>query len=94
MLISLWYLVPASAAAAIVTHNILPKFGPMFIKAGLFGIDMSKKKDPGREAPKVPEAAGVITGCVFLMTTFLLIPLTVSPYFGSMRAMFPHAEFA
>ena len=53
MWISLMYLVPASVAAGVVTHSILPKFGPMFIKAGLFGVDMSKKKDPGREPIKV-----------------------------------------
>ena len=42
----------------------------------------------------VPEATGVITGCIFLMATFIMIPLTFS---GDLAAGstddFPHAEF-
>ena len=111
----------------LLTWNIIPKFKDMFIKARIFGIDMSKKKPPpgkppkrpglawpdstfvsrtyvnggwllsdsGRDPPKVPEATGVITGCVFLIITFLMIPLTFSEYFGQVnQSGFPHEEFA
>ena len=44
---------------------------------------------------KVPEAAGVITGCVFLVITFLMIPFTYSSYIleEAARDSFPHEEF-
>ena len=52
----------------------------------------------GIDPPKVPEATGVITGCVFLIITFLMIPLTFSEYFGQVqsdnKSRFPHEEFA
>ena len=55
--------------------------------------------DSGIDPPKVPEATGVITGCVFLIITFLMIPLTFSEYFGGGggnrgQRVFPHEEFA
>ena len=51
--------------------------------------------DSGIDPPKVPEATGVITGCVFLIITFLMIPLTFSEYFGQVnKSGFPHEEFA
>jgi len=45
---------------------------------------------------KVPEAAGVITGCVFLMITTLMIPATYSSYLlgEDSRSQFPHEEFS
>ena len=46
----------------------------------------------------VPEATGIITGCVFLMVTFVMIPLTFSGDLANLSAAqssdFPHAEFA
>ena len=103
--ITLYYLLPACAVGAAATANLIPKFHDAFIRAGIFGVDMSKRRTKTREkgddddgcggAPaKVPEAMGVITGCVFLMVTFVLIPLTVWPYFGDGRSHFPHSEFA
>ena len=35
----------------------------------------------------------MISGCVFLMLTFVMIPLTVWPYFGDNRDAFPHSDF-
>nr|CAD7262370.1 unnamed protein product [Timema shepardi] len=59
----------------------------MFIKANLFGIDMSKtSKD------KVPEAQGVVSGCVFLVTLFLFIPVPFSQHIIK-NVDFPHDEF-
>lgn len=37
----------------------------------MFGVDLNKSS-----GAKVPEATGVITGCVFLMITLLMIPAT------------------
>ena len=55
-----------------------------FIQAHIFGIDLNKRRpEPPDEPKKVPEATGVITGCVFLMVTILLIPMTFSRYLVS-----------
>ena len=54
------------------------------LKARIFGIDLSKRRpEPPDEPEKIPEATGVITGCVFLMVTILLIPMTFSRYLVS-----------
>lgn len=76
-----------SAIAGVVTYHILPKFKPMFIKANLFGIDMSK-----RDKEKVPESMGVIVGSVFLMVMFVFIPVPFSRHL-TMHTIFPHDEF-
>jgi len=81
-----------SVGAGIVTYTIIPKFRDTFVKAGLYGVDLNKSS-----GAKVPEATGVIAGCVFLMTTFLMIPLTYSCYIldtcGSQaESSFPHEE--
>lgn len=51
----------------------------MFLKKGISGKDMSKSyqslsKD---EIPRIPEAQGVITGCIFLVLTIIMIPFTL-----------------
>jgi len=78
-----------SVAAGLLTYHVIPKFRPMFIKANLFGIDLNKST-----GDKVPEATGVITGCVFLMITLLMIPFTYHNYLlEGDTEKFPHAEF-
>lgn len=69
-----------------VTVRLIPKLKDMFIKANLFGIDMSKTT-----SEKVPESLGVVTGCTFLITMFLFIPVP----FGQnlFNGNFPHDEF-
>lgn len=59
-----------SIAGSTFLYKIMPKFKDMFIKADLKGCDMSKK-----EKYFIPEAYGVISGAVFLIITFLFIPL-------------------
>lgn len=87
--------VPLTAAVSVVggliTYSVIPKFREMFVKAGLFGVDLNKSS-----GAKVPEAAGVITGCVFLMLTTLMIPATYSSYLlgEDSRSQFPHEEFS
>ncbi|CAH1174200.1 unnamed protein product [Phaedon cochleariae] len=75
-----------SIVAYLVTVRIIPNIKEKFIKANLFGIDMSKTT-----SDKVPESLGVVTGCVFLMTMFLFIPI---PFGHSLfNGSFPHDEF-
>jgi len=78
-----------SVAAGLLTYHVIPKFRPMFIKANLFGIDLNKST-----GDKVPEATGVITGCVFLMITLVMIPFTYHNYLlEGDTDKFPHHEF-
>jgi len=79
-----------SVVGGLITYSIIPKFRDMFIKARLFGVDLNKST-----GEKVPEATGVITGSVFLMITFLMIPFTYSSYLMEEEntESFPHAEF-
>lgn len=78
-----------SVAAGGLTYHVIPKFRGMFIKANLFGVDLNKSS-----GDKVPEATGVITGCIFLMATFLMIPFTYSDYLlQAKQDQFPHQEF-
>ncbi|KYB27827.1 UDP-N-acetylglucosamine--dolichyl-phosphate N-acetylglucosaminephosphotransferase-like Protein [Tribolium castaneum] len=76
-----------STVAYIITVRLIPKLRDMFIKANLFGIDMSKTT-----SEKVPESLGVVTGCTFLITMFLFIPV---PFGSSLfdDESFPHDEF-
>ncbi|KAF2905694.1 hypothetical protein ILUMI_00478 [Ignelater luminosus] len=75
-----------SIIAYVITVKLIPKLKDMFIKANLFGIDMSK-----RTSEKVPEAIGVVSGCMFLVTMFLFIPI---PFGSSLfNGDFPHDEF-
>jgi len=99
MWISLEALLFMSAVGSFLVHTTIPKLRQMFIKAGIFGIDLNKRRpEPPDEPEKIPEATGVITGCVFLMVTILLIPMTFSRYLVSGnssidKSEFPHSEF-
>ncbi|CAH0406988.1 unnamed protein product [Chilo suppressalis] len=71
-----------------LTDELIPKLKDLFIKAGLYGVDLCKNNNK-----KIPEAIGVISGCVFLVTSFIFIPIV----FGNdliERELFPHNEFA
>nr|CAG4645586.1 EOG090X07N9 [Lynceus sp. MCZ IZ 141354] len=68
--------------------QIIPKLKDMFIKAGLFGVDLNKT-----DKRQVPEATGVITGCVFLMILFLFIPFPFGQHLLDSSQYFPHHEF-
>ncbi|XP_043277701.1 UDP-N-acetylglucosamine--dolichyl-phosphate N-acetylglucosaminephosphotransferase [Venturia canescens] len=76
-----------SAFAFFVTVQLIPKLQDMFIKANLYGVDMNK-----RESGKVPEGLGVVSGCIFLITLFLFIPIPFTDYIFK-NANFPHNEF-
>ncbi|XP_057672608.1 UDP-N-acetylglucosamine--dolichyl-phosphate N-acetylglucosaminephosphotransferase isoform X2 [Diorhabda carinulata] len=75
-----------SILAYYLTVRLIPGLKDKFIKANLFGIDMSKTT-----SDKVPESLGVVTGCSFLITMFLFIPI---PFANSLfNGEFPHNEF-
>jgi len=78
-----------SLCGGLFTYHVIPKFRDMFIKANLFGVDLNKSS-----GVKVPEATGVITGCIFLMVSFIMIPFTYSDYLLEQTTTpFPHSEF-
>ena len=90
MFLSLPWVSLISLIGGFVTYKLIPIFKEMFIKANLYGVDLNKSS-----GAKVPEAAGVITGCVFLMISFIMIPFTYSDYIldKSVTSTFPHSEF-
>ena len=58
------------------------------------GIKPGKILFPISSGVKVPEATGVITGCIFLMVSFIMIPFTYSDYLLEQTTTpFPHSEF-
>ncbi|CAH0702455.1 unnamed protein product [Spodoptera exigua] len=77
-----------SVIAFLITDELIPNLTDLFVKAGLFGIDLCKTSKK-----KIPEAIGVVSGCVFLITSFLFIPVVFGN--GLMDTQhFPHNEFA
>ncbi|EFN76420.1 UDP-N-acetylglucosamine--dolichyl-phosphate N-acetylglucosaminephosphotransferase [Harpegnathos saltator] len=76
-----------SVIAFYSTVYLIPKIISIFLKANLCGIDMSKRSNE-----KVPEAIGVFTGCIFLITMFLFIPVPFTDYILK-NENFPHDKF-
>ncbi|XP_044748797.1 UDP-N-acetylglucosamine--dolichyl-phosphate N-acetylglucosaminephosphotransferase [Coccinella septempunctata] len=72
-----------SCSAYYLSIKLIPKVKDMFIKANLFGVDQNKKN-----GEKVPESIGVVTGCIFLITMFLFIPISYGN--GEHNEKFPH----
>jgi UDP-N-acetylglucosamine--dolichyl-phosphate N-acetylglucosaminephosphotransferase len=58
------------------TWLIIPQLKSRFIKRGICGRDLNKDYNhlSEEEIPKIPEAQGVITGCIFLILTIIGIP--------------------
>ncbi|KAK6173487.1 hypothetical protein SNE40_016928 [Patella caerulea] len=77
-----------SAVGFAICMSIIPKFKDMFIKANLFGVDMSKTTKK-----KVPEALGVVCGAVFLMILFLFIPIPFYKHLAENNNDFPHDKY-
>ena len=89
MWLPLPYLALGSILGFMATFYTIPRCADMFLKANIGGVDMGQ-----RNKKMIPEAAGVITGCVFLMVTFLQIPACFSPYlFTDDKTDFPHEQF-
>merc|ERR1712212_299675 len=68
--------------------KLIPKCTEMFLQKNISGQDLGK-----RDKKKIPEAGGVISGCVFLMVTILMILIDYGPHTMD-RDNFPHAQFA
>lgn len=78
-----------SIIAFFCTYNIIPHLKSMFIGANLYGKDLNKKSEN-----KIPEAFGVVTGCTFLITIFVLIPVIFGRHMlQNDTTLFPHSEF-
>ncbi|XP_001842541.2 UDP-N-acetylglucosamine--dolichyl-phosphate N-acetylglucosaminephosphotransferase [Culex quinquefasciatus] len=81
--------VAISVGAYYVGQSLIPRMKTMFLSANLAGVDMNKKSKA-----KIPEALGVVTGCIFLVSLFLFIPV---PFMGSFSKNdleeFPHDKF-
>ncbi|KAL5241403.1 hypothetical protein ACI65C_008813 [Semiaphis heraclei] len=78
-----------SVFAFFCTYNIIPHLKSMFIGANLYGKDLNKKSEN-----KIPEAFGVVIGCTFLITIFVLIPVIFGRHMlQNDTTLFPHSEF-
>ncbi|XP_066257130.1 UDP-N-acetylglucosamine--dolichyl-phosphate N-acetylglucosaminephosphotransferase [Euwallacea similis] len=75
-----------SFLAYFVTQRTIPRLKSKFIKANLFGIDMSKTT-----SDKIPESLGVVSGFIFLVVLVLFIPVA----FGHslLEKTFPYDEY-
>ncbi|GAB6027454.1 hypothetical protein CHUAL_001714 [Chamberlinius hualienensis] len=87
MAVSVALSIAIAAGSSVLTYKLIPNFKEMFIKAGLSGVDMSKKKKD-----IIPESMGAIVASVYLMAMFFFIPVPFSKYFKSTNG-FPHGEF-
>lgn len=76
-----------SISAYYLTIHLISRIKFMFVKANLYGIDMSK-----RTSDKIPEGIGVVTGCVFLIIMFLFIPVPFTDHILR-NENFPHDKF-
>lgn len=79
-----------STLAFKITKSLIPKFSESFTKAHLVGVDVAK-----RNRPVIPEAMGVVAGCVFLIFMYLCIPI---PFLDSWEVTrkaldLPHGQF-
>ncbi|XP_053697802.1 UDP-N-acetylglucosamine--dolichyl-phosphate N-acetylglucosaminephosphotransferase [Sabethes cyaneus] len=78
-----------SFGAFYVGQQLIPRMKTMFLNANLSGVDMNK-----RNKAKIPEAFGVVTGCIFLVSLFLFIPI---PFMTNLSngdtGEFPHHKF-
>lgn len=68
------------------TYKLIPQLKDMFLKANLCGIDLNKKTKV-----KIPEALGVVCGCMFLMNVLIFLPLPFGSYLTN-RSNFPYKD--
>ena len=86
----MWQYLLISSLGLACSAWLIPRCTEMFLKKGISGKDLGK-----RNQKEIPEAGGVISGCVFLMITILMILVEYGPIFQVMdRDNFPHATFA
>jgi UDP-N-acetylglucosamine--dolichyl-phosphate N-acetylglucosaminephosphotransferase len=83
----MWGIIFLSICGYFVTSRLIVKFKDVFVRANLFGIDLCKAT-----GANVPEAVGVICGCVYLVCMFLFIPIRFGQEFIVQKQSFPHQE--
>lgn len=64
----------AAGAALVLTRALVPRAAPRLRAAGLAGLDLNKGSAARLRGP-LPEALGLVSGCVFLMGATVLIGL-------------------
>ncbi|KAF9918454.1 tunicamycin resistance protein [Linnemannia zychae] len=65
-----------SILAGITTWSAIPPLSDIFVKAGLKGMDLSKKTKH-----IIPESMGMVAGLIYLVTMFLFIPFPFMKWF-------------
>ncbi|KAF9144722.1 tunicamycin resistance protein [Linnemannia schmuckeri] len=65
-----------SILAGITTWSAIPALSEIFVKAGLKGMDLSKKTKH-----IIPESMGMVAGLIYLVTMFMFIPFPFMKWF-------------
>ncbi|KAF9123076.1 tunicamycin resistance protein [Mortierella sp. GBA39] len=65
-----------SILAGIITWSAIPALSEIFVKAGLKGMDLSKKTKH-----IIPESMGMVAGLIYLVTMFMFIPFPFMKWF-------------
>lgn len=73
-----------AVGAFFLSSTLIPSFSNAFVSAGLKGRDLSK-----RDRREVPEALGVVSGAVFLISMFLFIPM---PFYQNLKDGIFHSK--
>ncbi|KAK3819687.1 MAG: UDP-N-acetylglucosamine--dolichyl-phosphate N-acetylglucosaminephosphotransferase-like protein [Benniella sp.] len=69
-----------SILAGITVWSAIPALSDIFVKAGLKGMDLSKKSKQ-----IIPESMGMVAGLIYLVTMFLFIPFPFMKWFTASR---------
>ncbi|KAF9279464.1 tunicamycin resistance protein [Mortierella alpina] len=69
-----------SILAGITTWYAIPALSEIFVKAGLKGMDLSKKSKH-----IIPESMGMVAGLIYLVTMFVFIPFPFMKWFTASR---------
>ncbi|KAG9319097.1 hypothetical protein KVV02_003097 [Mortierella alpina] len=69
-----------SILAGITTWYAIPALSEIFVKAGLKGMDLSKKSKH-----ILPESMGMVAGLIYLVTMFVFIPFPFMKWFTASR---------
>lgn len=64
-----------SVLGGLASFHLIPQLGPLFIKVGLSGKDLSKK-----EKKVLPETMGAVVGLVYMFCLFFFIPFMFYQY--------------
>ncbi|KAG0256519.1 tunicamycin resistance protein [Actinomortierella ambigua] len=72
--------------AGITTWSAIPAVSQLFIKAGLKGMDLSKKTKQ-----VIPESMGMVAGLIYLVTMFMFIPFPFMKWFTASQDGEAHA---